>query len=210
VDLVGPKQLVPRRDAPSRATISGVIAVPLKGRLLIASPALADTNFDHTIVLVVEHSDEGALGLVLNRPSVAAVADALPGWAPVAADPAVVFVGGPVSPDAAIGLALAAEADRGDLPDGWAPILSGLGTVDLARDPGEVLRGVQVRVFAGYAGWTGGQLENELRAGGWFVVDADVDDALTTEPELLWRTVLRRQPGALAWLANFPLDPATN
>ena len=107
MDLVGPKQLVPRRDAPSRATISGVIAVPLKGRLLIASPALADTNFDHTIVLVVEHSDEGALGLVLNRPSVAAVADALPGWAPVAADPAVVFVGGPVSPDAAIGLALA-------------------------------------------------------------------------------------------------------
>jgi putative transcriptional regulator len=134
----------------------------------------------------------------------------LPDWGPVAADPAVVFVGGPVSPDSAIGLALAAEADVAELA-GWIPVMGGLGTVDLARDPTEVRPRVRsVRVFAGYAGWAGGQLEGELEAGGWFVADSQDDDALTAEPQLLWRGVLKRQPGAVSWLANFPLDPATN
>jgi putative transcriptional regulator len=194
----------------ARATIVDVISASLKSRLLIASPAMADSNFDHTIVLVVEHNADGALGLVLNRPSDAPVSELLPDWGPVAADPAVVFVGGPVSPDSAIGLALAAEADVAELA-GWIPVMGGLGTVDLARDPTEVRPRVRsVRVFAGYAGWAGGQLEGELEAGGWFVADSQHDDALTAEPQLLWRGVLKRQPGAVSWLANFPLDPATN
>jgi putative transcriptional regulator len=187
-----------------------VISAPLKSRLLIASPAMADSNFDHAIVLVVEHNADGALGLVLNRPSDAPVVELLPDWGPVAADPAVVFVGGPVSPDSAIGLALAGEADIDGL-DGWIPVMGGLGTVDLARDPTAVRPRVRsVRVFAGYAGWAGGQLEGELEAGGWFVADSRHDDALTAEPQLLWRQVLKRQHGSVSWLANFPLDPATN
>jgi putative transcriptional regulator len=89
--------------------------------------------------------------------------------------------------------------------------MGGLGTVDLARHPAEIRPPVDhARAFAGYAGWAAGQLEGELRNGGWFLADAEVDDALTTAPQQLWRTVLKRQRGSLAWLANFPLDPATN
>ncbi len=183
----------------------------MKGRLLIASPALADPNFDHTIVLMVEHGDEGALGLVLNRPSDTPVGELLPAWGLDAAEPGVVFLGGPVSPDSAIGLAFAGNGAPAESPEGWIPLLGGLGTVDLTRDPADVRPPVRaLRVFAGYAGWAGGQLESELDAGGWFVVDAELDDALTREPDQLWRSVLRRQRGSLSWLANFPLDPATN
>jgi putative transcriptional regulator len=201
-----------------------VIETPLKGRLLVASPALRDPNFDRTIVLVLEHSEEGALGLVLNRPSDTELADTLPEWGPLAVDPGVVFVGGPVSPDSAIGLALARgdasggggpvtarDGEDADASMGWIPLFGPLGTVDLGRDPDDVQPGVRaVRVFVGYAGWAPGQLESELAAGGWFVVDADVSDALDTDPDALWRTVLRRQRGALSWLANFPEDPAAN
>jgi putative transcriptional regulator len=181
----------------------------LKGRLLVASPALRDPNFDRTIVLVLEHTDDGALGLVLNRPSETELAEMLPAWGGVAAEPGVVFVGGPVSPGSAIGLAVAQAGDDGD---GFVPVVGPLGTVDLTRDPDDVRPDVRaVRVFAGYAGWAGGQLEQELDAGGWFVVDADgFADALAEDPEHLWRTVLRRQRGPLAWLAHFPEDPETN
>lgn len=172
---------------------------------------MADPNFDHTIVLMVEHSDEGALGLILNRPSETDVSELLPGWGSLVTEPSVAFLGGPVSPDAAIGLALSSEPVELEGVDGWIPILPGLGTVDLGRDPVDVRPRVRaLRVFAGYAGWAGGQLEGELEVGGWFVADSLLDDALTSEPQSLWRNVLRRQRGSLQWLANFPLDPATN
>jgi putative transcriptional regulator len=188
-----------------------VIASSLKGRLLIASPAMADPNFDHTIVLMVEHNDDGALGLILNRPSEASVSEILPGWGVIAAEPDVVFLGGPVSPDSAIGLGLAAEPEGVDDADGFIAVQGGLGTVDLARDPDEIRPPVRLaRVFAGYSGWAGGQLEGELQAGGWFIADGGVEDALAGAPDQLWRAVLKRQRGSLAWLANFPLDPATN
>ncbi|MBV8949622.1 MAG: YqgE/AlgH family protein [Actinobacteria bacterium] len=188
-----------------------VISASLKGRLLIASPALTDPNFDRTIVLMLEHTDDGALGLVLNRPSDTALSELLPSWGLDAVEPSVVFLGGPVSPDSAIGLAFTGDGAEAAAPDGWIPLLGSLGTVDLARDPTEVRPSVRaLRVFAGYAGWSGGQLEHELQAGGWFVADSELDDALTREPEMLWRQVLRRQRGSLSWLANFPADPASN
>jgi putative transcriptional regulator len=181
----------------------------LRGRLLVATPDLADPNFFRTVVLVLEHSDEGALGVVLNRPSPAtAVEDPLPAWAPLAVDPSVIFVGGPVQPQAAIGLAR--RADRAE-PDGFAPLSDELGTVDLERHPAEVAPRVdRLRVFAGYSGWGPHQLETELEAGGWFVVDADPSDLWTAEPDTLWRVVLRRQPGKERLFAEFPLDASLN
>ena len=180
----------------------------LKGRLLVANPTMQDPNFDRTVVLVLEHNAEGALGVVLNRPSDAALTGALPAWGPLAADPAVVFVGGPVGPDSAIGLARAAA---GGETDGWAPLFDGYGTVDLGRPPDEVEARVDaLRVFAGYAGWGPGQLEGELAAGGWVVVDAAPDDPLCAEPDRLWESVLRRQGGTTAWLADCPPNPNAN
>lgn len=183
----------------------------LKGRLLVATPQLDDPNFERTVVLVLEHGDEGALGVVLNRPSGLDLAEPLPEWARAAAHPSVVFIGGPVAPSAAVCLARLGASGGAS---GWAPLLGTIGpvgTLDLDSDPDEAIpRLDEIRVFAGYAGWGPGQLEAEIAGGGWFVVDADPGDPLSPAPEGLWTAVLRRQRGSLALFAGYPADPALN
>jgi len=194
----------------------------VRGRLLVAAPSLLDPNFHRTVVLMLEHNDEGALGVVLNRPSDVELEGPLPTWHHLAASPPVVFVGGPVGDGMAIGLGSRpnghSDGRRADdtaplVTDddaGYHPVFGALGSVDLGRDPDDVGGVQRVRVFAGYAGWSAGQLESELELGGWIVVDADVDDAFSPQPDALWRSVLRRQSGRLSWLANFPDDPRSN
>jgi putative transcriptional regulator len=180
----------------------------LKGRLIVANPALKDPNFDRAVVLLLEHEPEGALGLVLNRPSPTPVEAVLPGWEQLAKEPPVVFNGGPVSPGAAICLGRVGASGDGE---GWRRLFGELATVDLERRPEEVSASVaEVRVFSGYAGWGPGQLEGEVEQTGWFVIDAWPDDALSNDPRRLWQVVLRRQHGDLALLAAFPPDPALN
>ncbi|HEX2118860.1 MAG TPA: YqgE/AlgH family protein [Acidimicrobiales bacterium] len=181
----------------------------LKGRLLVATPNLEDPNFERTVVLVLEHApSEGALGVVLNRPSDLDLAEPLPEWARAAAHPSVVFIGGPVSPSAAVCLA---RVGRPGEAQGWDPVLGPVGTLDLDSDPDEAIARIdEIRVFAGYAGWGPGQLEAEIAAGGWFVVDAEASDPLSPAPEDLWATVLRRQRGTLALFAAYPPDPSLN
>jgi putative transcriptional regulator len=116
-------------------------------------------------------------------------------------------VGGPVSPDSAICLARVKSEDA----EGWTSLVGGLGALDLTRDPDEAAAVVEeLRVFAGYAGWTGGQLEGEIEAGGWFVVDAVAADAMSPDPETLWRDVVRRQRGRVKLFADYPVDASTN
>ena len=179
----------------------------MKGRLLVAVPAMSDPNFARTVVLLLEHTDEGALGVVLNRPSDTTVGEALPGWESVAAAPAVVFVGGPVAPTGALALG---TVRNGDAP-GWAPVLGAVGLLDLGASPESAAPEItRARLFAGHAGWSPGQLETEVAAGGWFVVDAEPGDAFATDPEGLWSAVLGRQPGRLSWFARCPPDPRVN
>lgn len=170
----------------------------LKGRLLVAAPDLGDPNFTRTVVYLLAHDpDDGAIGLVLNRPGPLPAAAALPSWAERAAEPAMLFKGGPVDPGSVIGLG------RGH--DGW-PL-----PVDLSEQPNLVDEGADcVRLFSGYAGWSGGQLEGELLMGGWIVVDAEPHDAFTAEPRELWHRVLGRQPGPIGWLGTFPDDLRAN
>ncbi|MBM3671214.1 MAG: YqgE/AlgH family protein [Actinobacteria bacterium] len=180
----------------------------VKGRLLVATPELEDPNFFRTVMLMLDHTEEGALGVVLNRPTTASVSEPLPEWASIAAEPAVVFVGGPVQPEAAIGIGR--RAGTGE-PDGFATLFGELGTVDLERPPTAVAPPVdRLRVFAGYAGWAPGQLERELAADGWFVVESDAADPWSDAPTDLWRRVLRRQRGQLRVFADFPMDPQAN
>jgi putative transcriptional regulator len=180
----------------------------VRGRLLVATPTLLDPNFFRTVVLVLEHGADGALGVVLNRPSETAVGESLEDWNSLASDPGVVFVGGPVSPEAAIGLARTGTPDH---TDGWAPLFGHLGTIDLGRAPVDLPVDVQnLRVFAGYAGWSAGQLDGEVESGGWFVLDAAPDDAFTSAPGSLWASVLRRQGGRLAMFATAPPHPSLN
>jgi putative transcriptional regulator len=180
----------------------------LKGRLLVATPSVGDPNFEGTVILMLEHSAEGSMGVVLNRPSEIHVAEHLPGWTEVVVSPPVVFLGGPVSPNAALCLArVDADMEAG----GWNPLVGQVGTVDLNENPGQAVPGVaEVRIFAGYAGWAPLQLEAEIADGGWFVVDADPSDALSPLPDDLWRDVLRRQPGTVSLFADYPPDPSMN
>lgn len=214
----------------------------LRGRLLIASPLLLDPNFRRTVVLVLAHGPEGAVGVVLNRPTELAVADHLPFGAAFATPPAVFFLGGPVAPEVALGLGWSSATDApaptgrawdpapleaparepGGAGDGSAeeggepsavggrgPLVGPIRPVDLAHEVPEWRDG-QLRVFTGYAGWAPGQLEAEIAAGAWYVVDPAVDDVLGPLPAQLWATVLRRQPGPLRLLASFPDNPLWN
>jgi putative transcriptional regulator len=189
--------------------MSGMTEVSsLTGRLLVATPALADPNFDRAVVLLLDHDDEGSLGVVLNRPTPVGVGDILEGWAPLAGEPGVVFQGGPVSLDAALGLAVI-PGDEGPL--GWRRVYGAIGLVDLETPP-ELLAAAlgSLRIFAGYAGWGPGQLEDELSEGAWFVVDSEPGDVSSPRPESLWREVLRRQRSELAMIATYPDDPSLN
>jgi putative transcriptional regulator len=181
-----------------------------KGRLLVATPLLNDPNFMRTVILMLEDNDEGALGLVLNRPSPLEVGEPLPDWADLSAAPQVVFVGGPVSRSSVI--ALARCHDQPEISEEtWTSVLGPIGVLDLTADATllHTLIG-DVRVFAGYAGWDAQQLVDEITEGAWFVVDAVPGDAVTDEPETLWRDVLRRQPDSLRNFANYPPDPSMN
>jgi putative transcriptional regulator len=187
---------------------------PRAGRLLVATPLLADPNFKRAVVLIVEHEvTEGTLGIVLNRPSTVGLGQVLEQWTDLATDPSVVFRGGPVSPNSALALALVPGKDE---PVGWraldgAPSLARLGLLDLDTPPRLLATAIQsLRVYAGYAGWSPGQLEAEIDEGAWYVLGAEPGDVFASDPARVWRNVLRRQEGDLAFLATYPDDPGLN
>jgi putative transcriptional regulator len=190
------------------------------GSLLVATPALDDPTFRRGVVLLLDHDDDGALGVVVNHPTEVGVAAILPAWQPYAGVPDVVFAGGPVGLDSALGLAAVRAAVHGPCgavqeddedPLGWRRVVGGLGLVDLDAPPELVVPALEgLRIFAGYAGWGPGQLEAEIAEGAWWVLDAEPGDAFADEPERLWRDVLRRQGGSLALLATYPDDPSHN
>ncbi|MFJ9318054.1 YqgE/AlgH family protein [Streptomyces globisporus] len=180
----------------------------LTGRLLVAAPALTDPNFDRAVVLLLDHDEEGSLGVVLNRPTPVGVGDILASWAALTGEPDVVFQGGPVSLDSALGVAVI-PGDEGPL--GWRRVHGAIGLVDLEAPP-ELLGPAlgSLRIFAGYAGWGPGQLEGELSEGAWYVVESEPGDVSSPRPEQLWRAVLRRQRSELAMIATYPDDPSLN
>jgi putative transcriptional regulator len=186
-----------------------VATVPLllRGRLLVATPPLVDPNFDRSVVLMLEHGDDGALGIVLNRPSDTALIEVLPEWQEHATAPGVVFSGGPVAPEAVIALARGGSDDT----EGWVSVLGEVGTIDVGRDPDVLAPHIDaLRVFVGYAGWSPGQLEAEIEQDAWFVAPSEPGDPFSPHPDQLWRDVLRRQRGRVAMFANYPEDPETN
>jgi putative transcriptional regulator len=177
----------------------------LKGQLLIAGPALVDPNFRRTVVLVGEHSEEGALGLVLNRASEATVDQAVPELTPVVDSFATVHFGGPVQPSAIVVLADFVEPDRAG-----ALVLDSVGFLPAEIDPDTLGELRRARVFAGYAGWGPGQLDDELEEGSWIVEPARPEDVFTDEPDELWGEVLKRKGGPYGVLALMPYDPSLN
>lgn len=191
----------------------------LAGHLLVAVPRLSDPNFFRRVVLVLDHGDHGALGVVLDRPGGVPVGELSPQWQAWATAPAELFRGGPVARNALIGLVRlisrpASDEESRQRPTGWRLLVDGdrpVGTVDLSSDPSDLADAiVGVRLFSGYAGWDSTQLESEIDEGSWYVVPAEAPDPISADPEGLWRRVLRRQGGALAVVSGFPEDPAYN
>jgi len=181
----------------------------LVGHLLVATPGLRDPNFERTVVLLVAHEGGGALGVVLNRATEVPVGEVLGTWGGIASEPSVVFEGGPVQPEAAICLARVRTGTKE--MRGFSRVEGTLGTVDLTSDP-DLMREelIEVRVFAGYAGWSPGQLEEEIATGSWLTFKSLPGDAFTERPDDLWAMVLRRQGGMYAAVAMYPSDPALN
>jgi putative transcriptional regulator len=179
----------------------------LRGKLLIASPAIMDPNFRGTVVLLAEHTEEGAMGVVLNRVSEVTVGEAVSSLAYIADDDDALHVGGPVSDSAVTVLAEFDDPTRaalligGDL--GFIPAES-----DDERAVADAVR--RARVFAGHAGWGPGQLEAEIDEESWIVEEARREDVFTDQPTQLWATVLRRKGGEFALIATMPADPTLN
>jgi len=177
----------------------------LQGHLLVAGPGLVDPNFWRTVVLIGEHSEDGALGVILNRSSETTVEEAVPELAVLAEEMGVVHLGGPVQPSAIVVLADFVEPD-----EARSLVLDSIGFLASEVDPetlGELRR---ARVYAGYAGWGRGQLEEELDEGSWIVEPAVAEDVFTNDPDGLWSTVLRRKGGPFSVLASMPPDPNRN
>jgi len=181
------------------------VSTELTGHLLISNASLFDPNFRRTVVLIGHHDDEGAVGVVLNRPLDVTVDEAVPPLAELVDDDEALFEGGPVQPDGAVVLAefadlalagVVAFGSVGFLPD----------EVDEA-DRGAIVR---ARIFAGYSGWGPGQLEAELAEDAWLLTPATTADVFTAEPERLWEGVIARLGPAYAMLRSMPSDPSLN
>ncbi|MDQ4029736.1 MAG: YqgE/AlgH family protein [Actinomycetota bacterium] len=175
----------------------------LQGNLLVASAGLFDPNFRRAVILVAHHDEEGAMGLVLNRPSDASVAEAVPPLADAVDPDERIHIGGPVQPESVMILGEFEDEEAG------VPVFGTVGFLRSESEPEDVAACLRVRVFAGYAGWGAGQLEAELEEDSWVVLPARPEDVFGPS-EGLFAAVLRRQGGRYRVLALLPDDPSVN
>jgi putative transcriptional regulator len=182
---------------------------PVPGDILVASVLLSEGIFNATVILVLDSDADGALGVILNELSQTPLEAVLPDWAGSVSEPQLLFHGGPVSPNGAI--CLASVMNAGEEPPGWRRLFETVGLLHLDT-PIEIVSGAyrDLRIFAGYAGWSAGQLQSELAQGLWHVVSATYADVFSATPLELWRGVLRRQASELAFFATWTEDPELN
>lgn len=177
----------------------------------MAAPTLTDSNFQRTVVYLIDHRGEGTLGVVLNRPSEVAVHDVLPAWGPHVTRPQAVYIGGPVEQKTALCLAALRTGEDLSTLEGVVGVRGPVALLDLDADPEVLVAKVRgMRVFAGYAGWGSRQLAGEIDRGDWIVVPGLPDDVLTPSDVDLWGRVLRRQGMPTALLATYPADVHQN
>ena len=182
------------------------MAESLAGQLLLASPSLRDPNFERTVVLIALHGTDGAMGVVLNRPSESTVGAAAPQLESAVDGSEPVHLGGPVQPGSIVFLA--------EFVDPAAAGVLVLGRIGFPAPNAELdelaYATDRVRLFAGFAGWGEGQLEAEIERGDWIAQAAQPDDVFTDAPEQLWSDVLTRKGGSYALVARMPRDPSVN
>lgn len=181
------------------------------GSVLIASTTLSGPTFVRTVIYMIEHDENGSLGVVVNRMSQAAVFNVLPRWTELAASPRAVFIGGPVQTESAVCLGVAKTGVDWSAQPKLHQVRGRVCMVDLDADPDDlepILTGV--RIFAGYAGWDAGQLADEVLEGSWLIASGLPSDLLAPATVDVWHEVLKRQEWPLSLLSTYPEDPETN
>jgi len=182
---------------------------PRAGELLVSGTGVSDGVFDQSVVLLLDCDEAGALGVIINRIADAELEDVLPQWSELVCPPQVLFSGGPMSPNGAV--CLAKVLNGNEEPPGWRRVDGDIGLLHLDT-PVEIAAGAysDLRIFAGYAGWSPGQLEGEILRGMWHRVPAREDDIFGADPATLWRRVLRRQGGTTSFFSTWPEDAELN
>ncbi len=174
---------------------------------MVASPLMADSNFERAVVFIIDHSEAGAIGLVLNRPLEDYLGQAMPAWAESRFTNCTLFSGGPVDPLTSMALGEFRDNQEGS----QSLLFANIGVIDLASGPESIPdHVVNLRPYLGYSGWGSMQLEAELAANAWFVVEVHPNDIFANEGIDLWSQVLRRQSSPVSWLSNYPSDPRLN
>lgn len=180
---------------------------PEKGRVLIAEPFLGGQYFHRSVVLLTEFSDEGAVGFVLNKPVHLNVNEVLTGLEAFKSD---VFVGGPVQNNQIYYLHTVPEL----IPNSFQ-ILDNLfwgGDFEILKEliSSKKIEHDQIRFFAGYSGWSAGQLEDEIKENSWLVSSLDLTDLMSVDNNDIWKKALSQLGGNYKLWANFPKDQNMN
>jgi putative transcriptional regulator len=179
----------------------------LRGQLLLDSGMLRGSFFQRTVVLICQHDAEGAFGLVLNRATGSEVGDMIVADLPDTLKKFPLYLGGPVQPSA-----LSFLHSDGFIPDANVlPNLSLGHSLDSLVEIGEALSpNLKIRLFAGYAGWGAGQLEDEMKRNAWIKHPASLELVFDTATEQLWQRILRQKGGKYRLLAQAPEDLSLN
>jgi putative transcriptional regulator len=179
----------------------------LKGQLLLDSGQLRGSFFQRTVVLICQHDADGAFGLVLNRSTGSNVGDMIVADLPDRLKDCPLYLGGPVQQSALSFL----HSDAFILDANVMPNLSLGHTLDSLVEIGESFSPTQkIRMFAGYAGWSPGQLEEEMKRKAWLTHPASLDLVFDTDPAQLWQTILRKKGWQYKLLSQMPEDLSMN
>jgi putative transcriptional regulator len=172
------------------------------GQFLVATPIISEPPFARTVVLLLEHDDSGAIGLVLNSPTGLRVEDHIPGIADHVSEPRRIFLGGPVSSETAVSLG------KGRGIEFLRPsALPAIGIVDIEQHLEHVS---ELRIFAGYSGWDPDQLDAEMDEGAWWVLYPDLDEIFASNTDGMWERTVARGSGTVPLHATYPDDPSDN
>lgn len=181
------------------------------GSLLVAAPDLASPEFSRSVILIIEHSHATTFGVNLASRSDLAVANVLPEWTELTAKPQALYIGGPLSQQAVVGLGVTKPGVDIESSTKFNKLANRLVHVDLRVTPDEVRDDLEgMRFFAGYAEWAPGQLNDEIEQGDWYVAPALPSDVLAPGRVDVWGDVMRRQPMPLPLYSTHPSDPTDN
>ena len=185
-----------RVTAQSSATLS-------KGKFLVASRDLNDPNFSESVILLLDYNENGALGVIINRPTEISLADLLPGVKALHKRKEVVHIGGPVARHMVMILTQTPKPPQ-DAQKVFADIYLISQQSELERVLQAGGKRTQVRAYVGYAGWAAGQLDMEVARGGWLIVPAEAALIFDKAPAHVWPELIRR--GEAQWTLNPALD----